>query len=226
MNPRIVEEMERGLRRLAALQLWQLEAVKLNLAQPFKLASGNFSPIYVNCRQLISVPAFADLFTAATRILGEARAIEFDVIAGGETAGIPFAAILAKGLGRPMIYVRKAAKDYGTASRIEGTSPRDARVLLVEDLITDAGSKLSFVEAIDAAGGRVTDVLVVFDRLQGGREALAAKHIRLHSLCDMDEALAVAGSAGLVSAADLDSVGRYLADPAAWHRERGLAFQG
>lgn len=224
MHPDLSEHLRGRIRQLLALQLWQLGAIKVNLAEPFRLVSGNFSPIYINCRQLISFPAFADLFAAGARIACQQGQIEFDVIAGGETAGIPFAAFLARSLGRPMVYVRKQTKAHGMASRVEGLLEADQRVLLVEDLITDAGSKLSFVEAIRQSGGVVRDVLVLFDRLQGGAEALACQGIRLHALTDMDEALAVAGQTGLLSQEELGSIGRYLADPRQWHQQRGLAF--
>ena len=199
MSGTIAEQVELGVRRVVALQLWQLGAVKVNLKEPFKLVSGNYSPIYINCRQLISAPAFADLFAAAARVICEQRGIAFDVVAGGETAGIPFAAFVARSFGRPMIYVRKETKAHGIASRIEGLLPPTANVLLVEDLITDAGSKLSFIDAIRQAGGVVKDVLVVFDRLQGGKNALGEQGIRLHAVTDMEMALSVAETDALRS---------------------------
>ena len=190
MSTDILKELESAVRKVVALQLWQLGAIKVNLSEPFRLASGNYSPIYVNCRQLISTPAFADLFAASARIVCDRREVAFDVIAGGETAGIPFAAFLARSFGSPLVYVRKEAKSHGIASRIEGKIQSGDRVLLVEDLITDAGSKLSFVDAIQESGGAVEDVLVVFDRLQGGKEALHERGMRLHAITDIDTAIA------------------------------------
>ncbi len=221
----IAEAIAQAMRRVVALELWHLEAVKVDLEKPFRLASGNFSPIYINCRQLISAPAFADLLAASARILCQQRGIQFDVLAGGETAGIPVAAFLAKSFGLPMIYVRKEAKAYGMASRIEGVLPQGATVLLVEDLITDAGSKLSFVNGIREAGGQVYDVLVIFDRLQGGQAALAREGIRLHCLADIEDVLRVAAEVSLLTGDQLDSLRRYFEDPAAWHQQRGLAFK-
>ena len=165
MNPQIDQQISLTTGRLVALYLWHLGAVKVNVEKPFRLTSSNYSPIYINCRQLISSVSFMDLFAAASRQLLGQRGAEFDVIAGGETAGIPFAAFLARSFCRPMVYVRKAAKEHGTASRVEGSLESGGRVLLVEDLITDAGSKLSFIQGIQDAGGDVKDVLVVFDRL-------------------------------------------------------------
>jgi len=222
--PDLADEINSTVRRLVALQLWQLGAIKVNLAEPFRLVSGNYSPIYINCRLLISSPAFVDLFAEATRLIVEHRQVKFDVVAGGETAGIPFAAFVARAFGSPMIYVRKEVKGHGLASRIEGVLDAQARVLLVEDLITDAGSKLSFIQAIREAGAVVEDALVVFDRLQGGGEALATKGIRLHSVTDMTTALSVCQDAHYLAAPDLESVKQYLGNPQGWHEQRGLLF--
>ena len=127
------------LREAIALYLWELEAVRVQPDEPFRLASGNHSPIYVNCRRVISEPGFMQLFRAAGLLICQRRDIAVDVVAGGETAGIPFAAYLAQALAAPMVYVRKRAKGYGMAGRVEGEAPAGSRVLLVEDLITDGG---------------------------------------------------------------------------------------
>jgi len=220
----LTPEIITSIRQLVAVQLWQLGAVKVNLETPFRLVSGNYSPIYINCRQLISAPAFADLFGAASRILCEAHDIRFDVVAGGETAGIPFAAILARTFAKPMAYVRKATKEHGLGSLVEGVFSQDARVLLVEDLITDAGSKLHFIEGIKRAGGTVPGVLVIFDRQQGGYELLASMNIRLLSITDMETALNVAQAVGLLGVSELASVNKYLQSPGDWHTERNLDY--
>jgi orotate phosphoribosyltransferase len=225
MNRETVDRLGTEFRRIVAMQLWHLGAVKTNLEEPFRLASGNYSPIYVNCRQLISSPSFVHLFAAAAGHLCERDRLSFEVAAGGETAGIPFAAFLAQSLGKSLVYVRKAAKGYGLASRIEGQLKPGARVLLVEDLITDAGSKISFIEAIREAGGTVEDVLVVFDRLQGGAQALRDHGVSLHAISDMEVALEVAADTGVLSESDLGSVKAYLASPREWHLQQGLEFQ-
>jgi len=123
-----------------------------------------------------------------------------------------------------MVYVRKAAKSHGIASRIEGVVAPNECVLLVEDLITDAGSKLSFINAICESGGRVKDVLVIFDRLQGGGEALQKRQIRLHAITDMNVALSVAEDSGLLPDEEVVSIRQYLADSRSWHEANGLAF--
>jgi orotate phosphoribosyltransferase len=224
MNANILPQIDAGLRRIVALQLWELGAVRVNTEDPFRLVSGNYSPIYINCRQLISSLIFVDILAAAARIICDVGAVNVDVIAGGETAGIPFAAFLARTFNRPMIYVRKQAKAHGIATPIEGVLSPGQKVLLVEDLITDAGSKLAFIESIRHGGAFVEDVFVVFDRLQGGREALQEKGIRLHAATDMKMVLEVAREAGVLAEETLTAVHEYLVSPASWHSQRNFPY--
>jgi orotate phosphoribosyltransferase len=214
------------LRQAAALCLWEKGAVKVNTREPFKLASGNLSPIYVNCRAMVADPAFLRLFAAVSAMILERRGARFDALAGGETAGIPFAYALGTELAKPALYVRKKAKSHGIATRLEGELPAPgARVLLVEDLITDGGSKMTFIEALRAAGAVVEDALVLFDREQGGTELLAREGVRLHSVTDRKTAFAVGHSAGLLDETTISSIEDYVRDPAAWHAARGYQYQ-
>jgi len=154
----------------------------------------------------------------------ESRDVAFDVIAGGETAGIPFAAFLATALNKPMIYVRKAARAHGTGSRLEGLLEPGQRVLLVEDLITDGITKLTFLEAIRDADGVINTSLVVFDRLQGGESALARRDVQLIALTDIESVLRVAEAWAFLPRQTVDSVRAYLESPSEWHAHRGLTF--
>ena len=221
----LAESILSHLRRAAALYLWRLDAVRVRAEEPFCLASGNHSPIYVNCRRAISEPGFMQLFCAAASMICQRRRLTVEAVAGGETAGIPYAAYLAQALARPMVYVRKQAKGHGIASRVEGHLTPGARVLLVEDLITDGGSKLGFLDAVAAAGAEVRDVLVLFDRQQGGSELLASRGVTLHAVADRATALAVGRAAGVLSAEAADEVRAYFQDPEAWHRARGLDYR-
>ena len=215
-----------SLRRQVAQGFWDAEAVRVDRESPFRLASGNRSPIYVNCRLLISDPRFMRLYTrVAAAVLGGAGVV-LDAVAGGETAGIPYAAYLARHLDLPMLYVRKKAKGHGVASKVEGRLRAGWRVLLVEDLVTDGGSKVGFVEALRAAGGRVDDALVLFDRQQGGQTLLGEHAVRLHSVIDRETTLAVGEAGSALSAEARAEVERYFADPVAWHAVRGFEYRG
>ncbi|HEV7747695.1 MAG TPA: orotate phosphoribosyltransferase [Pyrinomonadaceae bacterium] len=225
MRANLIDEALERLKEVMALMLWDMGAIKVNLDKPFRLVSGNYSPIYVNCRQAISAPTFMQLFLGGANIICDRQEIDMQVVAGGETAGIAFAAYLAQGKSLPMIYVRKAGKDYGIASLVEGSLRGGDRVLLVEDLITDGQSKLSFVDSIIAAGGSVVDILVLFDRLQGGAEILKQRGIHLHALTDMTSVLEIAEEVRYLTKNELDSVHHYLESPGDWHSQRSLAFQ-
>ena len=199
-----------------ALSLFKLEAVRVEPANPFRLASGKLSPIYVNCRRVISDPITMELYVAASRLLLTSRGVRCDAIAGGETAGIPFAAYLASALGLPMVYVRKKPKGHGIASQVEGHLEKGDRVLLVEDLITDGGSKVGFLNALRATGAEVHDALVFFDRQQGGNELLQGEGVTLHAVANRQRTLAVGEAEGQLTAEARRSVEAYFEDPEGW----------
>ena len=206
--------------RLCARMLLEIKAVHFNAEEPFTLASGLPSPTYIDCRKLISFPRIrATLmdFLAAT-VLREAGFEAFDNVAGGETAGIPFAAFVADRLGLPMSYVRKKPKGYGRNARIEGVMGEGDRVLLVEDLTTDGGSKLSFVDAIRDTGATCAHTAVVFyyGIFPETIDRLAAHGVRLHHLCTWWDVLAEAREQRAFDAATLDEVETFLRDPRGW----------
>lgn len=149
---------------LLAKMLWEIKAVHFNAAQPYKLASGMASPVYIDCRKLLSFPRIRSTVMdfAASTLLRDAGFEQFDCIAGGETAGIPFAALLADRLGLPMIYVRKQPKGHGRNAQIEGNMPGGSRVLVIEDLTTAGGSMFKFIDAVRAAGGIVDHGIALF----------------------------------------------------------------
>lgn len=202
------------LAEAVALQLWEVGAIRVSIDPPFTLASGATSPLYINCRQVISHPGLVRLFVTAAALAIERRVIAIDAVAGGETAGIPFAAFLARELGLPMLYIRKKPKGHGLNARIEGDLTHGARVLLVEDLITDGGSKVGFIEALREAGAVVEHCLVLVDREQGGGELLRAQHVALHAVVGRAMALAVGRDHGFVEEHELAAVEVYLTGPA------------
>lgn len=202
--------------------LWEHRAVQVRDAEPFRLASGNFAPVYINCRLLISYPSTRGIITSFAQRIYHENNLAADCIAGGETAGIPFGAWLAERLDKPFVYIRKKKKEYGTGSRIEGFA--SGEVLLFEDLITDGGSKISFIDGIRDAGCTISSCLSVVDREQGGGEKLARSGVRLYSLAGISTCLEVGRSMGLLTAETLIQVRDYLANPREWHRRRSLQF--
>jgi orotate phosphoribosyltransferase len=206
--------------RLTAGMLIDIGAVHFNAATPFVFASGLPSPVYIDCRKLISYPrirsALMDYLTGT--VLREAGFEAFDNIAGGETAGIPFAALVAERMALPMTYVRKKPKGYGRNARIEGVMGEGQRVLLVEDLTTDGGSKLSFVEAIRDTGATCAHTAVIFyyGIFPATVPRLAAAGVTLHWLCTWWDVLAEARARATFDDGTLAGVEAFLTDPDAW----------
>lgn len=210
--------------RLTARMLLEIRAVHFNPAEPFTLASGLPSPTYIDCRRLISYPRIRSTlmdFLAVT-VMREAGFEAFDNIAGGETAGIPFAALVAERLALPMTYVRKKPKGYGRNARIEGVMSEGDRVLLVEDLTTDGGSKLSFVDAIRDTGATCAHTAVIFyyGIFPETVPNLLSHGVSLHSLCTWWDVLAEARESGAFDAGALDEVEAFLTDPRPWQEAR------
>ncbi len=211
--------------RLTARMLLEVEAVHFRADEPYKFTSGLASPVYTDCRKLISFPRVrATLMDfACAKLMRNAGFERFDAVAGGETAGIPFAAWIAERLGLPMLYVRKKPKGFGRNAQIEGAMPEGARVLLVEDLATDGGSKIRFAEAIRAAGGECAHTLVVFyyGIFAQSLEVLGGHGLSLHYLATWHDVLAEARAGGHFDAATLDEVERFLGAPLEWSAAHG-----
>jgi|TARA_R110000868_G_scaffold18172_15_gene78986 orotate phosphoribosyltransferase len=206
--------------RLTARMLLEIEAVHLNAKDPFTLASGLPSPTYIDCRKLISYPrirsTLMDFLTVT--VMRNAGFEAFDNVAGGETAGIPFGALVAERMALPMTYVRKKPKGYGRNARIEGVMTPGQRVLLVEDLTTDGGSKLSFVDAIRETGATCghTAVIFYYGIFPETEKTLGDHGVALHHLCTWWDVLAEAKAQGTFDAATLEGVEAFLNDPRGW----------
>ncbi|MEM6758359.1 MAG: orotate phosphoribosyltransferase [Pseudomonadota bacterium] len=210
--------------RLTARILIEAQAVHFNAADPFTLASGLPSPTYIDCRRLISHPrirtTLMDFLTAT--IMRNAGFEAFDNVAGGETAGIPFAAMVAERMALPMTYVRKKPKGYGKNARIEGEMTPGQRVLLIEDMTTDGGSKLSFVDAIRDTGATCAHTGVIFSYgiFPEISKTLGDHGVTLHSLCTWWDVLAEAKRQAVFDDETLQGVEEFLHDPRAWQAAR------
>jgi orotate phosphoribosyltransferase len=200
--------------------LLETKSVLFSPEKPFTFTSGRVSPVYIDCRKLISFPrARAKLMDLGAELLEREIGYEStDVVAGGETAGIPFAAWLAERMALPMIYVRKKPKGFGRNAQIEGDLAEGKRVLLVEDLASEGTSKLNFVRAIRAAGGEIGHAFVIFHYgiFKSSLETLAAEQVRLHALATWWDVVAVAEGLGYFQPGQLAAVRAFLEDPDGW----------
>ncbi len=211
--------------RTTARILIEIAAVHFRPQQPFILTSGRASPVYMDCRKIISFPrARTKIIDLAVALIEREIGFELlDAIAGGETAGIPFAAWIADRLGLSMLYIRKKPKGFGRGAQIEGEMKPGCRCLLVEDLATDGGSKVNFINAIRDGDGQVKDAFVVFHYgiFPQSVETLAKLGVRLHGLATWHDMLATAESLGLLDDASAREVGAFLTDPEGWSTAHG-----
>jgi uridine monophosphate synthetase len=201
-----------------ACDLFDIGCVKFG---QFKLKSGLISPIYIDLRLLVSHP---DVLRSVAKAMagvilgtepsqasesGNGRTqveIHFDRLAAIPYAGLPIGVAVALEIGRPLIYPRKEAKDYGTAKLIEGNFHSGEIVLLVDDLITKGTSKIESLKPLTDAGLLVKDVLVLIDREQGGRAELAMYGITLHAVLTLPQILEELVAAGRLTAGQRDDV--------------------
>lgn len=199
-----------------AKHLLDIRAVKLSPHDPFTWASGILSPIYCDNRVALSYPAarnfLRDAMLQQSGIFGPVN-----VVAGVATAGIPLGAILADHLGLPFVYVRSGAKDHGRKNMIEGELPEQARVLLVEDLISTGGSSIKAVTALQEAGATVKGVLAVFQYgFQEAADAFSAINIPIATLTSYDILIRQASLEGYITSNDLDTLQQWRANPKGW----------
>src|SRR6266702_2895460 len=223
--PVAIESYAQVFEEEGALDLLEVEAVRFMSDKPFIFTSGWASPVYTDCRRLISFPRVrATLIDFATAtLLREAGFEQFDAVAGGETAGIPFAAWMADRLGLPMLYVRKKPTGFGRNSQIEGHLVEGKRVLLVEDMTSDGRSKINFCTALRQAGAKVEHALVFFfyDIFPEARKILSDLGVTLHALATWWDVLAVAKESGKFDAAKLAEIEKFMHDPAGWSKAHG-----
>jgi len=210
---------------LTARMLLEVEAVRFMADKPFIFTSGRASPVYTDCRRLISFPRVRSTlidFGVAT-VIRNVGAEAFDTVAGGETAGIPFAAWMADRLGLPMQYVRKKPKGFGRNAQIEGHVADGQRVLLVEDMTSDGGSKVTFVDALRKAGTIVDHCFVIFfyDIFPESAKILGDLSVTLHHLATWWDVLAVAKQSGKFDPGKLAEVEAFMRDPNGWSKAHG-----
>ena len=159
-----MKKLDDKIARTTAKFLLEINAIHFNSVSPFTLTSGLKSPVYIDCRKLISYPKARSILInfCSDIVVNKIGLDKVESLVGGETAGIPFASFLASKLELPMHYVRKKPKGFGVNNYIEGNNIKGKRVILVEDLTTDGGSKIKFCNSIRKAGAIVEETIVLF----------------------------------------------------------------
>lgn len=212
------------IRASVARLLLDAGAVHFDAKRPFSLAAGWASPVYVDVRALISAPqtrrAVSDLAASYVRdCLSQERP---DAIVGAETAGIPFATLVAEALDLPLRYVRKRPLGIGRNAQVEGGPIDGMTVLLLDDLTTDGSSKLHFARGIRSAGAQLSNVLSIFyhDAFRGADRLMSENGLVLHALATWSDIIDVDGASAL-QPAERAVIAEFLADPIKWSTRHG-----
>lgn len=224
VSPERTPRQQTAARAIANILL-ETKAVNFRPEEHYTLTAGWASPVYIDCRWLISFPAARRTITLLAREeIEQTMGLEnLDTVAGGETAGIPYAAWISDTLSVPMQYVRKKPKGFGRMAQIEGQLEEGSKVLLVEDLATDGGSKLAFVKAIRDAGAVCNHTFVVFfyGAFPGALDSLAKEDVSLLYLCTWADVLVAAEAGDYFDADKIAGVRDFLKDPIGWSTAHG-----
>ena len=212
--------MENNYQDEVAKILISIESVKFSFENPFRLTSGHKSPVYVDCRKIISytkernkILDFAEQYLIKNNL-------SFDILAGGETAGIPYAAFLAERLQKPMIYIRKKPKGFGKNQQIEGNFIDNQKAILIEDLATDGGSKVIFIEVLRKFNINVSDIFVIFyyDIFDISKTPLATLDVNMHYLCTWKNIINIVQKNEILSNNEIKNLKFFLTEPEKWRQ--------
>ena len=202
------------MQNLIARDLLSIGAVFLRPDQPFTWASGIKSPIYCDNRLTLTAPAVRNDVENGLAELIRREYPDVEVLMGTSTAGIAHAAIVGHLMNLPMGYVRSGAKDHGRGNRIEGKLEPGQKVVVVEDLISTAGSCIEVVEALREAGAEVLGVASIFTYgMQKGLDRLAAANVKNVSLTNLDAVAKVAAETGYIQPSDVERLLKFRDNP-------------
>ncbi len=200
--------------------LLEVGAFSLSPAKPFRWVSGILAPVYTDMRLLMGFPLQRKKIV---ELLAEkARALEFDVIAGIATSGIPFAAWLSDQLDKPMVFIRKEAKEYGKQQLIEGKLEPNQKVLLVEEIVSTGQSSMVGVNALREANAKITDCVSISYNTEAALQVFKEAGMRLHSLTSVFELVNTAVQEKYINEQEKQSVLRFLKNPKEWAKSEGL----
>jgi orotate phosphoribosyltransferase len=206
--------MEKNLAIEVAKNLLKIKAVFLKPNDPFTWASGIKSPIYCDNRLTLSYPETRKVVEYGLAEIIKTYYPTCEVIMGTSTAGIAHAAYVSDILNMPMGYVRGGAKDHGRGNQIEGVVPVGKDVVVIEDLISTAGSSIEVVEVLREAGCNVLGIASIFTYgLKKGFERLEAANVINHSLSNFETLVKVAAEENYISEADIAKILKFQQNP-------------
>lgn len=200
-----------------AKALLEIEAVKIQPAQPFTWASGWKSPIYCDNRLTLSHPEIRSMIKKGLAALVQEKFEGIDGIAGVATAGIPQAALIADYLQIPMLYVRSKPKGHGRENMIEGSIPQGSTLIVIEDLISTGGSSLKAVDALKEAGYQVAGLLAIFTYgFDLAVQNFSDAKVPFHTLSSYDELLETALEENYIKSEAMSTLKSWRTNPAEW----------
>jgi len=203
--------------KIVAEKLLQVNAVKLNVSQPYTWASGWRSPIYCDNRRVLSFPFVRDFIKSELCNVVFEKFPDANVLAGVATAGIAWGAMTADQLKLPYIYVRPKPKEHGLGNQIEGFYDKGQQVVVIEDLVSTGKSSLQVVEVLRNAGLEVVGMVSIFTYdFDVARKAFADARVPYHSLTNYPSLIDLAASKGVISGDDQQILLKWRDDPAGW----------
>ncbi len=206
--------MENQLAIEVAKNLLKIKAVFLKPNDPFTWASGIKSPIYCDNRLTLSFPETRKVVEDGLAEIIKKYFPSCEVVMGTSTAGIPHAAYVSEILNLPMGYVRGGAKDHGRGNQIEGVVPVGKDVVVIEDLISTAGSSIEVVEVLRNAGCNVLGIASIFTyNLKKGLDRLQQANVINHSLSNFETLVKVAAEENYIEDADIKKILKFQANP-------------
>ena len=206
--------MEKQLAKEVAKNLLKIKAVFLKPNDPFTWASGIKSPIYCDNRLTLSYPETRKVVEEGLAQVIKTYFPTCEVVMGTSTAGIAHAAYVSDILNLPMGYVRGGAKDHGRGNQIEGVVPVGKDVVVIEDLISTAGSSIEVVDVLREAGCNVLGIASIFTyNLKKGLDRLEASNVINHSLSNFETLVEVAAEEYYISEADINKVLKFQKNP-------------
>ncbi len=200
-----------------AEKLLQINAVKLNLENPYTWASGWKSPIYCDNRKALGYPYIRDFIKSELAAVIFEHFADAETIAGVATAGISWGAMAADQLKLPFMYVRPKPKEHGMGNQIEGFYEKGQRVVVVEDLISTGKSSLQVCEVLQKEGLVIEGMISIFNYgFPHAEKAFADAGIKLISLSNYDALINNAKTSGTINEEQINTLLKWKENPAEW----------
>ena len=204
--------------KAVAEKLLQVDAVRLNIAEPFTWASGWKSPIYCDNRKLLSYPVIRDFIKSELSSVIFTDFPEADALAGVATAGIAWGAMAADQLKLPFAYVRPKPKEHGLGNQVEGKLDRGQKVVVIEDLVSTGKSSLDICTVLRESGIEVLGLVSIFTYgFPVAKEAFEQAGIPFQSLTNYEVLIRLAIEKGIANEGQLNSLLNWRANPGEWN---------